>query len=96
MKKRNKPSGSVPYANGHDQSPRNDSHTIKSDAVYPMEMSLVDMDALVVLSLQRAYVRTSLLHVPHSERRVPEAAYNYCCERAVVQNAGGGCELEDL
>jgi len=33
----------------------------------------------------------SLLHVPHSERLVPEATYNYYCERAIVQNADGGC-----
>lgn len=89
MEERNKPSGTVPDANGHVQAPRNDPHAIESDAVYPMKVSLVDVDALARVVLSTS-VRISLLHVPHSERRVPEATHNYRCERAVVQNADGG------
>jgi len=55
-----------------------------------MEVCLVDVDALAhVVPATRVHI--SLLHVPHSERRIPEATYNYYCERAIVQNADGGC-----
>ena len=46
MEERSKPSGSIPYANCHVQSPRNDPQTIKSDAIYPMEASVMDVDAV--------------------------------------------------
>ena len=39
------PSSSIPYANGGVQSSGGDPHTIKSDAVYLVEMPFEDMDA---------------------------------------------------
>jgi hypothetical protein len=39
------PSSNMPCTNGHVQSSGSDPHTIKGDAVYPVEMSLKDMDA---------------------------------------------------
>ena len=44
-KERYTPSSSIPYTNGRVQSSGSDSHTIKSDAVYLVEMPLEDMDA---------------------------------------------------
>lgn len=82
-------SGTVPYGNGHTQTPRNDPHTIKSNAVHLMEVPRVDVDALarVVLSTR---IHISLFHDPHSERRVPAATVNHYCERAVMQKVDGG------
>jgi len=72
VEERNKPSGSVPYPNGHVQSLRNYPHTIKSDAIYPMDVFFVDVDALARV-VPATRIRTSLLHILHSKRRVLEA-----------------------
>ena len=90
MEERNKPGGTVPYANGHVHSPRNDPHTIKSDAIYPMELSPEDVDALArFVPSTRTHI--ALFHVPHSKGRVPETTYNNYCDRTVVKNEDGGC-----
>ena len=75
---------------GNAQAPGNGPHAIKSNTLYPMEVSVVDVDALAhVVSSTRIHV--SLFHDPYSKGRGPEAIYIYHYQRAVVQNADDGC-----
>jgi hypothetical protein len=53
-------------------SPQKNPHTIKSDTVYLMEQSLVDVDALVHV-VPSTWVHLSLLHVLPSEHCVAKA-----------------------
>jgi hypothetical protein len=53
-------------------SPQENPDAIKSDVVYPMKVSLVDVDGLTRV-FHSTWVRISLLHVLRSEHRVAEA-----------------------
>ena len=61
-KERYAPSSSIPYTNSRVQSSGSDPHTIKSDAVYLVEMPLEDMDAFARIHVPYLYTKPHHQH----------------------------------